>query len=69
MSVVPIRGAFEDWRALLSHIMEDDQVEHLAVLTKRKDGSVYAAHFQCTREEMAYMSLVLARNAFETPEG
>ena len=59
MAIVPIRERFEDWRALLAHIMEDDDVEKFAIVTIRKDGVCGAAHFEMTREQMAYAALKL----------
>ena len=65
MSIEPIRGKFEDWRALLGKVMEDDEIEHLVIVTFRKDEAFSVAHYECTRQEMAFASLVLAQTALE----
>jgi hypothetical protein len=65
MSIEPIKGHFEDWRALLAKIMEDDEVEHLVVFTFCKDGSVRQAHHKCTRAEMAFAGVMIAKSALE----
>jgi hypothetical protein len=65
MPVVPIRGRFESWRALLASIMEDDDVERIAIVTSCKDGSMKFAHFEMSREQMAYASLIMQMQALE----
>lgn len=65
MTVVPMRGRYEQWRALLGEIMEDDSVEHLVVVTFGKDGTVKSGHYECTREEMAFGALLLQKKAME----
>jgi len=65
MAIVPIKGKFEGWRALLAHVMEDDEVEHLVIVTTTKDGSMKSAHFEMTREQMAYAALIIQRNALD----
>lgn len=65
MAIVPIKGKFEGWRTLLAHIMEDDTVERLVIVTSCTDGSMKSAHFEMTREQMAYAALVIQQNALE----
>lgn len=65
MAIVPIKGKFEGWRALLAHIAEDDTVERLVVVTSCSDGSMKSAHFEMTREQMAYAALIIQQNALD----
>jgi hypothetical protein len=65
MAVVPIRENFEGWRALLAHVMEDDEIERFVIVTIRKDNTISSAHFEMTREQTAYAALLLQRNALE----
>lgn len=65
MAIVPIKGQFEGWRALLAHIMEDETVARLVVVTSCSDGSMKSAHFEMTREQMAYAALIIQKNALD----
>jgi len=65
MTIRPIRGRFENWRALLAVIAEDDDVENLAVITVSKDGVMKCAHFEMTREQMAFASVLLAKRCID----
>lgn len=59
-TLVPIRGVFEDPRALLHDVAADPEIEGVVVVTFRKDGEVGRAQIDVTRANMAYASLVLA---------
>lgn len=63
MAIVPLKGKFEGWRALLASVMENDDIEHLVLVAAHKDGSMHSAHFEMTREQMAYAALIIQRNA------
>lgn len=63
MGIVAIKGAFENAKAFLYHIAEDDQIEQFAIFVVRKDGTPLIANFQCTRANMAYASAALANEA------
>lgn len=65
MAVVPITGKFENWRAMLAHVMELDDLEHVVVLATHSNGATGHASFECTRGELAWFSLVLAEMARE----
>ena len=68
MAIVPINGKFEGWRPLLAHIMDDDSVEHLVIATFCSDGAMKIAHFEATREQLAYAALVIGREAIQQQE-
>jgi len=65
MTIEPLRGSFENWRALLGHIMEDDDVERFVIVTLKKDGTMWTAHFEMTIAEIAYAALLLQKKAME----
>lgn len=64
-TIVPIRGEFEDHRALLHSVAADDEIDGVVVVTIRKDGGVGRAQIGISRANMAYASLVLSAWARE----
>lgn len=65
MAIVPIREKFEGWRALLAHVMEDDEIERFVIVTVTKSNEMRSAHFEMTREQTAFAALLLQKNALE----
>jgi len=63
MPIVALRGKFENWRALVAHVMEDDEIANLVIMTFSKDEEIKMAHFGMSRERMAYAALWLQRAA------
>jgi hypothetical protein len=63
--IVPLGGAFKDWRALLARIAEDDEVQALVICTFTKDGTMKAAHLGTTYMQIAYAAAHWIRIAGE----
>jgi hypothetical protein len=60
-----IRGAFENVKAMLHHIAEDDDVEAFVIVTFRKDGTAVPAHLNCKRRDMAFAAAILQYNSLQ----
>lgn len=61
--VVPFGKRFENWRALLAHVAEDAAIEDFVIVTSDKEGQMGFAHFNMSRERLAYAALVIQRKA------
>lgn len=68
-NIVPIRGKFENCSAFLHHIANDESVTHFAIVTFDKEGDGHFAHFEMTRERLAYAALIIAERATRPYEG
>ncbi len=55
--VVPIKKGFENPRALLAHVMEDEDIERLIVFTLSKDDVLSSAQFNMTYEKIAWIAV------------
>ena len=58
--LIPIRGKWESPRAMLHHIAADEEIESFVVIAVRKDGPVGKGHYEMTRANMAYTSVICA---------
>ena len=63
--IVPLRGYHEGVKSLLGEMMEDDQIDHIVLVTFNKDGTSGVCHFDVTRKEMAWAALLLQNFALE----
>jgi len=54
MSVIPIRGHFENPRAFLLHIAEDEEMSGFVIFVETKDGTMRRAQINFSREAMAF---------------
>lgn len=63
--IVPLRGHYENFHALLARIAEDDEAIGMAAVLKYRDGSVKDVTFDVTCAEIAFASVMLARTALE----
>lgn len=60
--IIPLRGKFSDWRALLHRILEQPEIEGLVIMTVSPKG-YRQAHINITNEQMALASLLFAKDA------
>ena len=58
-----IRGEFESPKAMLHDIAGDETIKAFVILTIHEDGVSTFAQIGCTRKDLAFASIVLARNA------
>lgn len=65
MVVVPLRRKFEDIRALLASIMEDEDAVEFAGVVYRKDGNAIPVVYGMSRERLAYCGVVLTQISLE----
>ena len=59
MSIVPIRGEFENPKAFLHHIAEDEEIEAFVIIVFRKDGTGVPAHLNCKARDMAFAGAMM----------
>jgi hypothetical protein len=63
--IVPLGGAHKSAQSLLAEVMNDQNVQRVVLVTFKEDGATGLAHFQCTRQEMAWASLLISNAAIE----
>jgi hypothetical protein len=63
--VIPLGGKHKSASSLLAEIMNDPKVKRVVVFTFDGEGNMSFAHFDCTRSEMAYASVIAAKHAAE----
>jgi hypothetical protein len=63
--VVPLGGKHKSASSLLAEIMNDPKAKRVVVFTFDGEGNMGFAHFDCTRSEMAYASVIAAKHAAE----
>lgn len=61
MSIVALRGHFENPKAFLHHIAEDEEIASFAIVIFKKDGSCTSAHLHCDALHMVYAGAALTR--------
>lgn len=64
--IEPFRGHFENFRALLARIAEDDEAIGMVGCIKYKDGSMKPVSFDATLGEMALASAIWGRKCLES---
>lgn len=55
MSIVPIKGHFENPAALLHHIAADESVRGFVIFIEAWDGTMRRAHINLSRQTMAFV--------------
>lgn len=65
-TIEPLRGAFENMRAMLAHIAEDDNAVGFVGCVLRKDGTMQPIHFCATREHHAFAGALWLKLSVET---
>jgi len=63
--IVALGGSFQDARAFLHHIAQDDEIEGLAIVIFRKDGSAVPVHLNCKARDMAFAGMLLSSLSIE----
>ena len=58
--IIPINGIFENAKAFLYDIANDDTISEFAMVIIHKDGNIGRANFKMTRANMAYASIIFA---------
>jgi len=66
--VVPIKAGFENPRAYLLKIAEDEEIESFAMIVLRKNGATIPAHIGCSRADLAFFGAMLTQMALETDD-
>jgi hypothetical protein len=62
--VVALGGKHKSPSSLLSQAMADPTVKNVVVFTFHDNGESEVAHFECTRQQLAWASLSIGRMAF-----
>lgn len=68
MSVIPIKGHFENPKAFLHQIAEDDQIEAFVMMVFRKDGEAEIAHINCKVRDFAFAGVAIANTSLNPPQ-
>ena len=63
--VVALGGKHKSVPSLLSQAMADPTIKNVCIVTFHENGDSETAHFECTREQMAFASLAMGRMAFD----
>jgi hypothetical protein len=63
--VVPLGGKHKSASSLLAEVMNDPTTKRVVLFTFDGEGNMSFAHFECTRSEMAYASVIAAKHAAE----
>ena len=63
--ITPLGGKHKSASSLLAEIMNDPKAKRGVVFTFDGEGNMSFAHFDCTRSEMAYASVIAAKHAAE----
>jgi len=67
MSIVPLKPNFENMRAMLAHIAEDDNAVGFVGCVLHGDGTMQPVHFGATREQHSFAA-ALWLNLSITPD-
>ena len=62
-NIVALGGKHKSASSLLAEIMNDQACKRVVLMTFDGDGNAGFAHFECTRQEMAFASLAIAKHA------
>lgn len=63
--VVALGGKHKSVPSLLSQAMADETIKNVVIVTFHENGDSELAHFECTRAQLAYASLVVGKVVFE----
>ena len=63
--VVAIGGKHRSVPSLLSQAMADSTIKTCCLITFHENGESEIAHFECTRQQLAYASVIMANFALE----
>jgi hypothetical protein len=63
--VVPLHGGFDNPVAFLHHIAEDTTIAKFTIVIIHVDGTARAGHIGMTGADLAYASVLLAREAID----
>lgn len=63
--VVALGGKHKSVSSLLSQAVADETVKNVIIMTFHENGDYETAHFECSRQQMAWASLCVSRMAFE----
>ncbi len=58
--VVALGGKHKSVSSLLSQAMADETVKNVVVVTFHENGECELAHFECTCQQLAYASVLIA---------
>jgi len=68
VTVVPLKEGFENPKAFLLHIAEDEEIEGFVICVLRKTGTMIPAQINMSRADMAYAGAVITAMALEDGE-
>lgn len=54
MKIIPIRGHFENPKAFLHHIAEDEDMTGFVIFVETKQGTMRPAHINFSKQAMAF---------------
>lgn len=63
--VIPIKGSFENPKAFLMQIAEDEDIQGFCMVVFLKDGHVVPAHIKCNRSDLAFSGALLTQVALD----
>lgn len=63
--VVALGGKHKSAPSLLSQAMSDETITNVCIVTFHDNSDSEFAHFECTRQQLAYASLVIGRHAVD----
>lgn len=66
--IEPLKGSFENMRALLARIAEDEDAIGFAGVVFRRPDSAVVVTFNCDRKEVAFASVMLSSTSMEPVE-
>lgn len=63
--VVALGGKHKSVPSLLSQAMADPSIKNVVIVTFHENGDCETAHFECTRQQLAYASMAVGGMVFE----
>ena len=63
--VTALGGKHKTVSSFLSQAMADPTITNVAILTFHDNGDSEFAHFECTRQQLAFASLVIGKHAMD----
>lgn len=63
--VIPIKGSFENPKAFLLQIAEDEEIQSFCMVVFLKDGRAVPAHIKCSRSDLAFSAALLTQVALD----
>jgi hypothetical protein len=65
MTVIPLKGNFENPKAFLLQIAEDEEIQGFCMVVYLRDGTVTPAHIFCSRSDLAFSGALLTQMALD----